>query len=811
MNLRSFPKLHQVASVLLVGAMLGVASTQAAERISTNAPSQTDLLPQIQARLVEARAEVGRFAAQGGVTNLPAGATPSEVVEYGMALEALARTYQQHLEEVATLGAARELQRDTEQAAKAWTGFADPPPYSLLLVDDLRDSIQSLTAKITAGETTQDVLGKLAADLQQTLKASDAQLRRLAEELENAKDTSQTSSLTWHRTLEQTRNRLLLARVALNESRRQRTEVEQAERRQNLALVRRQLLVASHHSRFSQLDLDQVLSSLDAERRELETELHAAELEAEARQKTLASGRESLRTLLQASSETNAVPAEQKARVRQVEDLIELRTAQAETSARRVSALGQLLDLIFAERGLWEMRFATVETDDVRTLHAAYARLERVAALIHTVKPHFLQQIEVATSQMTEQQNRIQNRALAEDATARLRELLEQYRQREEIARRALRGVDKLERLALRWRESLDQDRASLPLTGRVKDLFSSFSGFAAKLWNFELFAAEDTITVDGQSITGRRSVTVAKIVNAILILTIGYWLAIFLARFLERLAVRRLKVEPNQANLVRRWAHVVMVIGLVLFSLVLVKIPLTVFAFLGGALAIGLGFGTQNLLKNFISGIIILFERPFRVGDVLDVGGQRGVVNSVGIRSSVLKLWDGTETLIPNSALLENNLTNWTYSDRKVRFALKVGVAYGSNTRRVAQLLSEVAQRHGLVQKDPEPQVLFQDFADSALTFELRYWVDVLKHNSAQVGSDLRHMIAGVFAENGISIAFPQQDIHLVGTKPLRVQMLAPDANKVGDGSPTSEAAEPPATKTDQPQTPSRDESKVQ
>ncbi|MCX6924299.1 MAG: mechanosensitive ion channel, partial [Verrucomicrobia bacterium] len=257
-------------------------------------------------------------------------------------------------------------------------------------------------------------------------------------------------------------------------------------------------------------------------------------------------------------------------------------------------------------------------------------------------------------------------------------------------------------------------------------------------------------------------------------------WLSLLLSRLLERVVVKRLKVEPNQANLIRRWVRVVLILALVVLSLVSVKIPLTVFAFLGGALAIGLGFGMQNLLKNFISGIIILFERPFRVGDVLDISGSRGTVIGIGIRSSVLRLFDGTETLIPNSALLENNLTNWTYSDRKVRFAVAVGVAYGSDTRRVAQVLAEAAERHGLVQKEPPPEVFFLEFGDNALNFELRFWVDVVKHNSTQVGSDLRHMIAGALAECGVVMAFPQRDVHLDMVGPLQVQIAPPSEPQV-------------------------------
>jgi small-conductance mechanosensitive channel len=286
----------------------------------------------------------------------------------------------------------------------------------------------------------------------------------------------------------------------------------------------------------------------------------------------------------------------------------------------------------------------------------------------------------------------------------------------------------------------------------------------------------ESELAVEGQKITGKRSVTLGKIAMAVLILGLGIWITGIISRVTEPIIIRRLKIEPNQANLIRRWFRAFLVACLVMFSLVSVKIPLTVFAFAGGAIAIGLGFGMQTLLKNFVRGLILLFERPFRVGDVLEVGGHRGTVTQIGLRASVLQLWDGTETLIPNSSLLENNVSNWTYSSRKVRFAVTVGAAYGSDTRRVIRLLSEIAERHGVVEKDPRPQVLLTEFAESALTFELRFWVDVIKGNAAQVGSDLRQMIAGAFAENGIIIAFPQRDLHLDRARPLPVEIVPGD-----------------------------------
>jgi small-conductance mechanosensitive channel len=214
------------------------------------------------------------------------------------------------------------------------------------------------------------------------------------------------------------------------------------------------------------------------------------------------------------------------------------------------------------------------------------------------------------------------------------------------------------------------------------------------------------------------------------------------------------------------------------------------VFAFAGGALAIGLGFGMQTVIKNFVSGLILLFEQPFRVGDVLDVGGQKGTITSVGLRASVLQLWDGTETLIPNSSLLENNVTNWTYTNRKVRFVVSVGVAYGSDPRKIIKLLEEVAERHGLVEKDPRPLVLFAEFGDSTLNFELRFWLDVAKANSALVCSDLRLMISSTFAESGVAIDYPQRDVHLRAPGPIDVRLISTDGQHTG-GAPG--ASQPP------------------
>jgi potassium-dependent mechanosensitive channel len=741
---------------------------------ATNRPpvlsATLDLTSQFKIKLTEAQDELNRvLTSTGDPRNLPPGATASEAIEYRSLLQRLVRTYQVHMDEMSALEASRQRQEELDRTIRAWSGFSEPPPYSVLLADDLRDSIQSLNARIKAAEVTRDVVEKFLDEAQAAVKASDEVLRRLGEQSEGVKDPEVTIRLAWQRQLEQIRVRVAAATAASFETRRRMTLAELAEARQRLAFAQRRLALVVQNIRFSQADLDKALADLGAEQQRLEEEIQVAEAGLDARQKALVQAREAVRK----ANEAQAGASAPDPTVRRLHEELDLRDLECQTGVQMVSVLRQLLDGLGTERQMWQTRFAVADSLDLSEIQQANQKLTRLSELIKVAKPYYLQQLQLTANFIAEEQKRLlgQDGGLVDPALARQR--IQSYEQREMICRRALQGLERRARTVDRWQETIEFSRKSLSLWGRVRDLFTETSTFLKKLWNFEVFVAEDTITVDGQPITGRRGVTLGKIALAVFILAVGYWISNLLAGMLERVARQRLKVEPNQANLIRRWVRVVLVICLLVFSLVSVKIPLTIFAFAGGALAIGVGFGTQNLLKNFISGIVILFERPFRVGDVLAVGGHTGLVTSIGIRSSVIQLWDSTETLIPNSALLENNLTNWTYSNGNVRFSVTVGVAYGSDTRRVSTLLAEIADRHGLVEKDPKPQVLFMDFCDSALTFELRYWVNVLKHNAAQIASDLRHMINGTFTAEGIVIAFPQRDVNLRAVRPIEVQVM--------------------------------------
>ncbi len=576
---------------LAAAPLLPLAAKSSPTQSATNTPATDQLAAQIRSRLAETQVEIGRLlSAQSGSTNALPAATAVERIEYQTLLQATLRAYERQLDDLAGIEAAKQRQRDLTETITSWTGFAEPPPYSILLVDNLRDSVSSLTASVETAKATGDVLEKLEAEARQLLKHSDSRLRLLNEQFESAADPEQKAQLTWQRTFEAARNRLMAANAASYDRRRQKAGAELAEDQQRLEFGRRQLALAAQHVRFSQADLDKVLAGLESNRCQFDTEYQAAKLGSQAAQRALEAAREDLRQALSALPVpgTNATaPAD---RVAALEQLVGVRTVQAETASHRLNLTRQLLDLAAYERALWQTRFTTFGSTDPVALRQGYRRLENLQRLIQMAKPYFTHQLDLAVQQISEEQEGLQNRPEALRDPALAGERVASFTEREGLFRNALRSLEKTERLLMRWKESLDHDRQALPLVGRIRDLFSEFSSFTAKLWNFELFVAEDTITVDGQTITGRSSVTIGKVVRAVLILVVGYLVASWFTRLLERISVRRLKFEPNQASLVRRWLRVVVVICLIMLSLMWVKIPLTVFAFLGGALAIGLG-----------------------------------------------------------------------------------------------------------------------------------------------------------------------------------------------------------------------------
>ena len=263
-----------------------------------------------------------------------------------------------------------------------------------------------------------------------------------------------------------------------------------------------------------------------------------------------------------------------------------------------------------------------------------------------------------------------------------------------------------------------------------------------------------------------QQPITLGGLLLIPLFLIVGYMLTSWGIKLITKRLVKN-KTDPNIIHLLQRILYVIAIAILTITALDMINVPITAFAFLSGAIAIGFGFGfgAQNIINNFISGWILMWEKPIRIGDFLEVEDSKGTVEQINTRSTRIRRVDGVHLLIPNSKLLENTVVNWTLVDKLVRTSVKVGVAYGSPAKKVAELIAQAADEEEAILKDPKPLVTFEDFGDNSLVFEVTYWIQSSVEGGLRVTrSNIRFRLDELFEENNIVIAFPQRDIHLDG-----------------------------------------------
>lgn len=281
-------------------------------------------------------------------------------------------------------------------------------------------------------------------------------------------------------------------------------------------------------------------------------------------------------------------------------------------------------------------------------------------------------------------------------------------------------------------------------------------------IWNFVI------ITID------KNPVTIGKAVIALGILLVGMILSKIMMQMVGNRLIAKTPLKRNTALAIQKVFTYAAYVLVLLFALRMVNIPLAAFAFLGGAIAIGVGFGAQNIINNFISGFIIMTERPISIGDLIEVDSMLGEVEEIGARCTRVRTGENIHILVPNSTLLERNITNWTLSDQKIRTKVTVGVIYGSPVETVRSLLLKAARENDRVLEAPEPFVLFSDFGDNALIFDVYFWISIKRVIERKtIESSVRFRIDDLFREAEIVIAFPQRDIHLDTMKPLEFKIL--------------------------------------
>jgi len=292
--------------------------------------------------------------------------------------------------------------------------------------------------------------------------------------------------------------------------------------------------------------------------------------------------------------------------------------------------------------------------------------------------------------------------------------------------------------------------------------LFRGFEG----AWNFQLIRVEN------------EAITLGSIIVGLLALIVGISFSKYLSRKTVRFFAKRFHLEKNVSSAIQALSFYILAAFTSLSALKFAHIPLTIFTVIGGALAIGVGFGSQNLVNNFISGIILMVERPVKVGDFIEVDGVFGEVERIGMRCANIHTYGNRHIIVPNSSFLEKNVLNWTRLNSLIRISVAVGVAYGSPTKKVQELLAKAAESEPSALKNPKPLVFFTNFGDSALEFRVDFWIDLKSLDDRQrAESEMRFRIDELFRANGVVIAFPQRDIHFYSERPIPVEVRSSNA----------------------------------
>jgi small-conductance mechanosensitive channel len=742
-------------------------------------------------RLLAESTGFGKEAAVGGALGLAA--SPDELSQLERVKSELVIDLERQID---TLKELKEIRKDNasyESEQKSWKGFREKPPFPIKFIDDIRDSLLSQRLALESFELRLSLARASFKRFGDDLKKSRKDLRLAEEESSTIVGTPREQRSRWLLELARLQSDRNEAGLVLAELHRLAYETAVKGKRLQIAFLEEKLRVAEASSPLSKDDLEEKLKDLDRQRRDLEAGLlRAQKSEAEAR-KRLDIIREALRSLSAPGEEKApsggpakklvpipAPPGEMKVSEERFRLLmLDFEAVQVfvETARLKVAAFKARIQFVNIAEKTWQDRYWLTRKQELKEIRGKRAEVTETLARLGLLKKFSESSLSSWMNLIKNQKDRLAALNKSGPAVRTQELILKAYEERQDITLGLIEGLGRLERLIIRLNDELNGRIDEASIASRAKERMQNAYSFAKKIWNTELYVATETTVVEDRTIVRPVSVTVGKVVKALIILIIGTWMAGRIGRVIQWALTKRLKWARRKAEPFGKIFFGVMFIGVLIFSFVTVNIPLAVFAFLGGALAIGLGFGAQHLINNFISGLILLFDRSVRVGDIVEVDGEGGRVTEIGMRNSRIHRFDGIDMLVPNSQFLQQKVTNWTLSDLKIRYSVAVGVAYGSSTRETERLIMKAIETHPLVLKDPPPTILFDQFGDSTLMFTGFFWMDIISNRDNRIAvSEIRHAINEFLEKAGIVISFPQRDVHLDSSKPIEVKVLSSD-----------------------------------
>jgi len=615
------------------------------------------------------------------------------------------------------------------------SGPSEPERDTFSFLESVRIDLLRERARAAKAAAAQTVLESTLENARNVLEARQRERRRINELVETTPTDGNRVALRFAERRSNLARELLNLRLTKNETQSLTQEAQQL----RIAALDKKLTWARERVLFSAEDLKQQLDRIASESAKTRASLEEAKGKLEGADQKLSQARMRL-----AGLETRPPLI--------LEEVEALRLVRERLQVQTSLSLERLQWLVM-ERSVWEKRYqhsARQASDDWRE----QAQAER-------------QQLQASSQRLSEELNALRTdlasrRQSLEGFTGQRRlrrwmqQQLDQLRKQTVLYESALLDLDTLRGLYGIFLSELENQPTSWVQT------WSDFWDTLTAVWQFEITAIDD------------RPITVQKIVLGFLLILLGLVISRILSSVFARRVLLRLGMNQAAVAAIRPVIFYVLLLSFTLLALRLVNVPLTVFTLLGGAAAIGIGFGSQNIVNNFISGLILLAERPIRIGDLIEVDDLYGTVEEIGARSTHVRSSENVDIIVPNSSFLEKNVINWTLSDDRYRAQISLGVAYGSPTEEATRLIRKAVDEHPRILKRPEPIILFADFGNNSLDFEAHFWIRMRRLMDRRIiASDLRYRIDEVFREAGIVIAFPQRDVHLDSSEPLNVRLL--------------------------------------
>jgi potassium efflux system protein len=728
-------------------------SSEATLQTTTN-DRQTVAVP--FAQLDEARAALAvrvarlQTSIESYQQNLPNAPPPEELVLELELLKWIDSMYVQRLAagtRTAQLQEEKTKQADQSGSQSDWT-TAEEQSHSFLLLDESEDQLRAQLDRVQASKFELQIAQELVESARDKFQASETERRKTREAMELDGSSSISTTLVRQYELAQLKSRMAAEAVQKNVA--------------DVTILKLQREIATYQSRrlqdkvaklrqtavFTPQDLQQISARVTQVENDLRSELQREQSHLHRINQRWSN----------ISQEFSSTPTTDQSLEEQAKTL----KLALEVAQEKVSLINQVLQEIGLVRVCWRYRYEVanrlVSTEIMHQWEAkallARERFEKFSQLLklqHDGRQGDLAQIQKELLGLDRGDlGQDRKSPWLEKRVAEIHQLLAAYDSQLVLIKAA-------DRLVERFVQELQQKLGPSP----SNQWMETGKQWLVACWNYEITSIDDS------------PVTVSKVVRGLILLFFGYFLARTLSRLLGKRILPKFGLNESASMALQSVAFYLMLACTGFVAMELIHLPLTVFTFMGGAVAIGVGFGSQNVLNNFMSGLILLAERPIRVGDLIDIDGLTGTIEHVGARSTRVKTGANLEIIVPNSKFLENNVTNWTLSDARIRVSVQVGVAYGSSTNLVSRLLKQVIIEHERILEHPAPIVLFKDFADNSLNFEAHFWIHLrTEMDGLIVKSEIRHAIDQIFEQEGVVIAFPQRDVHLDMNSPLEVNL---------------------------------------